>query len=115
MPADDPDFYAILGVAPDASPAQIAHAYRWLIRACHPDPDPAVLTAAAAAYAILRDPARRAAYKPPPLLIRNRRQRREQPLNGLVTGPDEKPGNPAKPTKDRPKAAWNPTAHVRKR
>jgi curved DNA-binding protein CbpA len=66
MPADDPDFYAILSVAPDASPAQIAHAYRRLIRACHPDrhpdPDPAVLTAAAAAYAILRDPARRAAY-----------------------------------------------------
>ena len=62
MPADDPDFYAILGVAPDASPAQIAHAYRRLIRTCHPDPDPAVLTAAAAAYATLRDPARRAAY-----------------------------------------------------
>jgi curved DNA-binding protein CbpA len=66
MPADQPDLYAILGVAPDASPAQIAHAYRRLIRASHPDrhpdPDLAALTAAAAAYAILRDPARRAAY-----------------------------------------------------
>jgi curved DNA-binding protein CbpA len=76
MPADDPDFYAILDVAPDASPAQIAHAYRRLIRACHPDrhpdPDPAVLTAAAAAYAILRDPARRAAYD------QNRRPHRHQ-------------------------------------
>lgn len=66
MPTDDPDLYAILSVPPDASPAQITHAYRRLIRAQHPDrhpdPDPAVLTAAAAAYAILRDPARRAAY-----------------------------------------------------
>ena len=66
MPADDPDPYAILGVAPDASPAQIAHAYRRLIRAQHPDHHPhsdsAALAAAAAAYAILRDPARRAAY-----------------------------------------------------
>ncbi|MBV9140532.1 MAG: DnaJ domain-containing protein [Pseudonocardiales bacterium] len=66
MPAEDPDPYAVLGISPDASPAQIAHAYRRLIRAEHPDrhphPDPAALTAAAAAYAILRDPARRAAY-----------------------------------------------------
>jgi curved DNA-binding protein CbpA len=66
MPAEDPDPYAVLGVSPDASPAQIAHAYRRLIRAEHPDrhphPDPTALTATAAAYAILRDPARRAAY-----------------------------------------------------
>jgi curved DNA-binding protein CbpA len=66
MPAEDPDPYTVLGISPDASPAQIAHAYRRLIRAEHPDrhphPDPTALTAAAAAYAILRDPARRAAY-----------------------------------------------------
>jgi curved DNA-binding protein CbpA len=66
MPADDPDPYAVLGVTPDASPAQIAHAYRRLIRAHHPDVHPnsdsAALVAAVTAYAILRDPARRAAY-----------------------------------------------------
>jgi curved DNA-binding protein CbpA len=76
MPADDPDLYAVLGVAPDASPAQIAHAYRRLIRAQHPDlhphPDSAALAAAVAAYAILRDPTRRAAYD------RSRRADREQ-------------------------------------
>lgn len=78
MPADDPDPYAVLGVSPDASPAQIAHAYRRLIRAQHPDrhphPDSAALTAAAAAYAILRDPARRAAYD------QSRRLHHDQPL-----------------------------------
>jgi curved DNA-binding protein CbpA len=66
MPPDDHDLYAILGVAPDASQAQIGHAYRRLVRAHHPDahpePDPAAFAAAVAAYAILRDPARRAAY-----------------------------------------------------
>ncbi len=66
MPLDDQDLYAILGVAPDASQTQISHAYRRLARAhhpdIHPDPDSAALVAAAAAYAILRDPSRRAAY-----------------------------------------------------
>lgn len=46
MPADEPDLYAILGVAPDASPAHIAHAYRRLIRAGHPDHHPHADTAA---------------------------------------------------------------------
>ncbi|MDQ3763552.1 MAG: DnaJ domain-containing protein [Actinomycetota bacterium] len=66
MPHDDHDLYAVLGVAPDASQAQIGHAYRRLVRAHHPDvhpnPDSAALAAAAAAYATLRDPTRRAAY-----------------------------------------------------
>ena len=77
MPRDDHDLYAVLGVAPDASQAQIGHAYRCLIRAHHPDihpnPDSDMLAAAAAAYAVLRDPARRAGYD------RSRRlDRREQ-------------------------------------
>jgi curved DNA-binding protein CbpA len=66
MPHDDHDLYAVLGVTPDASQAQIGHAYRRLIRAHHPDlqpaPDSAALAAAIAAAAILRDPTRRAAY-----------------------------------------------------
>ncbi|MGH3785449.1 MAG: J domain-containing protein [Pseudonocardiaceae bacterium] len=76
MARDDRDLYAILGVAPDASQAQIGHAYRRLIRAHHPDIHPShnsdTLVTAAAAYAILRDPARRAAYD------RSRRRAREQ-------------------------------------
>ncbi len=66
MPHDDHDLYAVLGVTPDASQAQIGHAYRRLIRAHHPDiqpePDFAALAAAVAAAAILRDPTHRAAY-----------------------------------------------------
>ncbi len=81
MAADEEDLYTILGVAPDATPAQIAHAYRQLIRILHPDTqassgsrssDPTTLAAAAAAYAILRDPVRRAAYD------RSRRPHRPQ-------------------------------------
>lgn len=67
------DPYAVLGVAPTASAEQIASAYRGLVRALHPDGAPgrgeAERRAAAgrfdeviAAYRVLRDPARRAAY-----------------------------------------------------
>ena len=31
------DFYALLGVTPDATPAQIRSAYRKLAKQCHPD------------------------------------------------------------------------------
>ena len=66
MARDDLDLYAVLGVSPDASQNQIGHAYRRLLRAHHPDLDPdsdsAALAAAVAAAAVLRDPARRAAY-----------------------------------------------------
>ena len=37
MPHDEHDLYAVLGVAPDASLAQIGAAYRRLVRANHPD------------------------------------------------------------------------------
>src|SRR5947209_17111245 len=63
------DFYAELGVAPDASPAEITHAYRSLLRQHHPDTrtgdlpsPPERLHRILAAYTVLRDPARRAAY-----------------------------------------------------
>ncbi|MBV9163528.1 MAG: DnaJ domain-containing protein [Pseudonocardiales bacterium] len=78
MSTDNSDPYATLGVTPNASQAQIAHAYRRMIRAHHPDlhpnPDFAALAAAVAAYAILRDPARRAAYD------QSRRPHRERHL-----------------------------------
>ena len=64
------DLYAALGVPPDASPAEIAHAYRQLVRAHHPDTrsdsdQPAAATPLheiVTAYEVLRDPDRRAAY-----------------------------------------------------
>jgi curved DNA-binding protein CbpA len=65
-----PDPYRVLGVPATASQAQITHAYRTRLRAHHPDTrtSPASLGAddglqqVLAAYAVLRDPARRADY-----------------------------------------------------
>ncbi|MCK6210223.1 J domain-containing protein [Georgenia sp. EYE_87] len=62
-----PDYYLILGVAPDASPQEIARAYRSLVRRRHPDSRPegdqqAGLADIYDAWAVLRDPARRAEY-----------------------------------------------------
>jgi curved DNA-binding protein CbpA len=66
----DPDPYRVLGVSATASPAQITHAYRARLRAHHPDTRESQASPAAdeglqqvlAAYAVLRDPARRAEY-----------------------------------------------------
>jgi DnaJ-class molecular chaperone len=70
--ADGFDPYAVLGVSASATLAEITHAYRQQLHAQHPDTrrTPAGAAPAAdeqlqrllAAYAILRDPARRAAY-----------------------------------------------------
>jgi curved DNA-binding protein CbpA len=65
-----PDPYAVLGVTPAATPAEITHAFRVKLRALHPDTRYAGSPAGAetqlrqvlAAYALLRDPNRRAAY-----------------------------------------------------
>ena len=67
------DLYAILGLARDATQAQISTAYRTQLRRYHPDSrSPADTTRAATsdaalqhvltAYTVLRDPARRFAY-----------------------------------------------------
>jgi DnaJ-class molecular chaperone len=67
------DHYAILGVAPDAGPAQITHAYRTLLRRHHPDTrahasdsagedHDAALQRILTAYEVLHDPHQRAAY-----------------------------------------------------
>ena len=61
------DCYAILGVAPAAEDVVIGAAYRALMRHYHPDtnPDPEAQARAreiTAAYSLLRDPAKRAAY-----------------------------------------------------
>ena len=61
------DCYAILGVTPTAEDVVIGAAYRALMRHYHPDtnPDPKAQARAqeiSAAYAVLRDPAKRAQY-----------------------------------------------------
>lgn len=68
-----PDLYATLGLTPQASPDQIRHAFRDLMRRNHPDTrqaaEPsqgeesnALLQDVIAAYAVLGDPQRRADY-----------------------------------------------------
>ena len=70
MARENRDPYLVLGVSPTATQAEIIHAYRTRLRAHHPDTrrPPASRTAdddlrqVLAAYALLRDPARRAEY-----------------------------------------------------
>jgi len=68
MRSERPDHYAILGVSTTATPRQITHAYRALVRALHPDTATAPgdtrsrFTAVTTAYQVLHDPTRRAAY-----------------------------------------------------
>src|ERR1700722_3187203 len=63
-----PDLYQVLGVAREATGAEITRAYRRRARAVHPDTAPPGAGAAARfravseAYQVLSDPARRAAY-----------------------------------------------------
>lgn len=82
MVRENPDPYLVLGVSPTATQAEITHAYRTRLRAHHPDTrhPPSSQNAdehlrqVLAAYALLRDRARRAdhdrttalAAKPPP-------------------------------------------------
>jgi curved DNA-binding protein CbpA len=62
------DPYEVLGIRQDASSAEISRAYRRLARELHPDSRPAGsdaadrFRAAAAAYKLLSDPARRAVH-----------------------------------------------------
>lgn len=68
MTEDQSDLYRILGLPPEASRAEIAHAYRRQVRAVHPDARPSDPDASVRfrlltqAYEVLSDPARRDAY-----------------------------------------------------
>jgi molecular chaperone DnaJ len=68
-----PDLYTILGLLPEATSTEINHAYRALVRRHHPDTrvpqsderagaSKAMLQQIHDAYAVLRDPIRRADY-----------------------------------------------------
>ena len=70
MVRQNPDPYLVLGVSPTATQAEITHAYRTRLRTHHPDTRPTSSPQAAdedlrhvlAAYALLRNPARRGEY-----------------------------------------------------
>jgi len=67
MTSPSPDYYAVLQVPRGASQQEIARAYRALMRRHHPDVAgedalPAELELIMQAFAVLRDPQRRAAY-----------------------------------------------------
>jgi curved DNA-binding protein CbpA len=70
MVRENPDPYLVLGVSPTATQGEITHAYRTRLRAQHPDtrqtPSSHIadehLRQLLAAYALLRDPTRRADY-----------------------------------------------------
>lgn len=76
MTVDRTDPYAALGLTPSATPGQVRHAYRSLVRQHHPDTRPAgdaeqassdaTLQRVVAAYAVLRDRYRRAAHEQSP-------------------------------------------------
>lgn len=83
---DDKDLYLVLGVPSTATQEEIVCAYRGILRRTHPDTRSAaaseesdeLLRQALAAYAVLRDPQRRARYDrlrtpstaPPPTPVR---------------------------------------------
>lgn len=61
------DYYAILGISPDASGKEIKNAYRILVMKYHPDKNPGEVTNAhflqiSAAYEILQNPIKRKKY-----------------------------------------------------
>ena len=97
MPSPEPDLYTTLGLSPTATQAEISRAYRVLLRRHHPDTRDAgdergrvasdtILQQVLAAYAVLHDPVRRAAYDEQARAARARpRPRRGN--DGVVGGP----------------------------
>ena len=103
----NPDPYLVLGVSPTATQAEITHAYRDRLRAHHPDtrhtPSSQIadehLRQVLAAYALLRDPARRADFDRattraamPPAHRRQRPTPADRPPACRVEIPDSRAG-----------------------
>jgi len=100
------DYYAVLGVAPDASLAQIKKAYRARARRDHPDRNPgnpdaeARFKAASAAYAVLSDTEQRGQYD------RSLRASAPRPApRPAQSGPAQARRRPAASPMRRPRAA----------
>jgi curved DNA-binding protein CbpA len=104
--ARDDDLYAVLGVAPSATPEEIRHAYRALARLHHPDTraeDPTSVVVAFGsegdeafqrvmdAYAVLGDPDARAVYD------RGRRPRIRRPVEVRRREPRRPVGDDVQP------------------
>jgi curved DNA-binding protein CbpA len=93
MTEDESDLYRVLGLPPEASRAEIVHAYRRQVRAVHPDARPsdpgasARFRALAQAYEVLCDPARRDAYD-------RQRSERAQPRPSPAPPRRRRPGWP---------------------
>ena len=98
MTGTSPDPYDVLGLAPDATAAEVTSAYRSLLRQHHPDTrdrrvDPATADSALrqviAAYLLLSDPERRARnhQRPPAPGPGVRATRGVQPEPPLRAGP----------------------------
>ena len=100
--------YAVLGVARDATPLQVARAHRHLAKAHHPDLHEGAVEAAERmrnineAWAVLSNPVRRADYD------------RSHPSSGTPAsghwGASRSPIQPASPSSTRTWATWRATA-----
>ena len=123
MPDDRTDLYDVLGLNPGATQREISHAYRAMLRRHHPDTrrcntdaggslaasdagsntaSDRVLQQVLAAYAVLRDPDRRADY--------DRRRSRLRP------GPaprEQRPTRPEQPPIQAGPVRWHPSGSAR--
>ena len=99
------DLYAVLGVEPDASQAQIKSEYRWLAKKFHPDTNQGDSRSAKRfqkindAYGVISNPALRAAYDS---------SRPEPPKSANSQNPDYSKPAPTKPAPTKP----TPTKHT---
>jgi curved DNA-binding protein CbpA len=104
-PVQDP--YAVLGLARDASPIQVAHAHRRLAKRFHPDLHPGEEVAARMqrvneAWALLSSATRRAEYD-------SAHPAAGTPASGHWAA-SRRPIRPAQPTTTRTWASWRATA-----
>jgi DnaJ-class molecular chaperone len=109
------DLYAILGVAADADPEQIKSAFWNLARTLHPDAAPTTTAAGAerlaqvlAAWHVLHDPAKRAAYD----RTRDRTRTTPQAAAQSAPSPLQQPGGGPDPD-DAALAAGPTVIHTR--